>query len=711
MIEISIPSKGAHKLIKTLIVLGSTGGALSPARKELILGLSQRFKVNPSELSIMAQDRRLEFATDEAERNATYLAAAVLLSIDHQPGADQGLLAKLAGAYGLTGPALEKLNKLAEKGSSILGSLSLSSHQDPSLHSQAVNATSSIPTAARVSQPYSPVAELPPRAPAAAVPFNPIAAPLPTAPLPTAPLPTAPLAPLPVVSSPAPGPDQGGAGRSKAAVSSRRPKLTRQERKKKRQEDSKKRAGSNQKKIIILSILFPLILMVGLIAYKYVSKRESASNKGTLLSRYNDLVTDFNRYVKRGETIRMRDIAALKKQAEGLNVEAEAGGAEDKKLVKTIQSLLSSVDFQREWQSSVSEAIDRLALEVSQARNLENFPRARQAIEEIPAAYLTTTELRRDYDRLKEDVDTWETFTATVAEIMAEKEASVKTVKRAYWSMKKSPRVSSTQAYKRLMKWFGTQRSQSDPLFKEFVEAVQTDNSKDGVPIMEMLELIEPNIQDFFERKRAELTEGGNNFAFPAGKAIGTGFFVKAQLILTNSHVVGLSNKVKIQMKTGDVQGTVIARDKSLDLALVRIKESGPALSFCKGSILRGQTVFAYGYGQLGSMNSTLLLTKGLLSAIQDTQLVFDAKVNPGNSGGPLIDAGGRWLGVVVAKTLATSDVDSFAFAVHGIKVVEWLEKQKVYVTKVDSLASGLSPPEQTAASIVRIEALSVFGK
>jgi S1-C subfamily serine protease len=711
MDAISIAPEAAHNFINTLIILGSTGRALSPARKAVLFDLSQRLKIEQAELVKMATERNLIFAVDKQERAVTYLAAAVLLAIDHQANPDQGLLAKLASAYEMTGPGLDKINKLAQGGPPLLDRICLPA---PTV---AENAPAPIPAPAPYSPidtDYSPLAA--PVAPLLAAPAPPTnTAPAGNGFIPLAAVPASPTEPeeLPTFVASAKPVKKGISERGKRArKSSRPPKMTKEERKKKLHEDAQGRAKKRQRRFIALCIAFPLVLTGVLLAVNYFPSRgESGRNKGAAVSRYNGIIDDFNRFTKKADVIPIKDMAALKDRIDAIILETKTGNKEDRKLAAELQTLLKSTPFERLWQGSVAEAIDRLALELSQARNAENFPRAKEALKEIQAAYLTTTELRRDYDRLSEAVSAWETFTVAATGIMAQKQNSITNVKKAYWLVKRTRRVSSTPAFKRLMTWFSTQRSQSNVLFQEFVKSIEENDAKTGLPILEMLEYIEPNVQDFFAAKNEELEKSGTGFNLDANKAIGTGFFVTHNLILTNSHVVGHSKQVKIQMQKGDIQGKVIAHEKDLDLALISVKESGAAMSFCKSSIRPGQTVFAYGYGQLGSMNATLLLTKGTLSAVKESQIVFDAKVNPGNSGGPLLDSGGRWLGVVVAKSIATESVDSFGFAIHGNKVIEWLEKNKVFVSKLNSPATGQAPPTGTSDSIVRIEALSIFGE
>ena len=140
----------------------------------------------------------------------------------------------------------------------------------------------------------------------------------------------------------------------------------------------------------------------------------------------------------------------------------------------------------------------------------------------------------------------------------------------------------------------------------------------------------------------------------------GTGFVVsQSGHIVTNNHVVDGC--------VGDIQGNlsgeaqvplrVVSTDKTNDLALLQ----GPAGSF-KGvasirdkSIRPGDSVVAIGYPYHGLLTSDFTVTTGIVSSLSgllnDTRfLQISAAVQPGNSGGPLLDSKGQIVGIVAAK-------------------------------------------------------------
>ncbi len=140
------------------------------------------------------------------------------------------------------------------------------------------------------------------------------------------------------------------------------------------------------------------------------------------------------------------------------------------------------------------------------------------------------------------------------------------------------------------------------------------------------------------------------------GKGLGAGFVWKQEgLILTNSHVAR-RKKLEISFSNGrSEEAIVLARDADIDLAVLKISPADvPPLQTADFSQLRpGQLAIAVGH-PFGQRNH---LTIGVLSAIGQARINeksdngfpvirTDLVLLPGNSGGPLLDARGRVLGV-----------------------------------------------------------------
>ena len=140
----------------------------------------------------------------------------------------------------------------------------------------------------------------------------------------------------------------------------------------------------------------------------------------------------------------------------------------------------------------------------------------------------------------------------------------------------------------------------------------------------------------------------------------GTGFVVSQNgHIVTNNHVVdGCIGDIQGNL-SGEAQVTlrVVSTDKMNDLALLQ----GPAGSFKAMASIRdkpirsGDSVVAIGYPYHGLLTSDFTVTTGIVSSLSgilnDTRfLQISAAVQPGNSGGPLLDSKGQVVGIVAAK-------------------------------------------------------------
>lgn len=136
----------------------------------------------------------------------------------------------------------------------------------------------------------------------------------------------------------------------------------------------------------------------------------------------------------------------------------------------------------------------------------------------------------------------------------------------------------------------------------------------------------------------------------------GTGFVVSGvRHVLTNDHVVDECVEVRIAPA---LAATVVARDEASDLALLKItaEEAGAVASFRQGRGIRpGDDVVVGGFPLQSYLASEMHVTTGSVSALAgpgDDRRFFQitAPVQPGNSGGPVLDSSGNVVGVVMAK-------------------------------------------------------------
>lgn len=203
--------------------------------------------------------------------------------------------------------------------------------------------------------------------------------------------------------------------------------------------------------------------------------------------------------------------------------------------------------------------------------------------------------------------------------------------------------------------------------------------------------------------------------------ASGSGFIVGEGRVLTNNHVVAGCSRMAARNAAGQrVAARVVAVDPRRDLALLTVPAGlGPAVVFRDSPpVQRGENVVTYGYPLSGLLSSGPTLTTGTISALsglRDNPLHFQisAPVQPGNSGGPLLDAQGHVVGVVVSKLNAARIAEmtggdipqNVNFAIKGPEAAAFLAGRQ---SPVQHAASG---GEELRASAIgeRVNASVVF--
>jgi Do/DeqQ family serine protease len=146
--------------------------------------------------------------------------------------------------------------------------------------------------------------------------------------------------------------------------------------------------------------------------------------------------------------------------------------------------------------------------------------------------------------------------------------------------------------------------------------------------------------------------------------------------IVTNNHVVDNATKVEVTLNDKrSFEAKVIGTDPSTDLALLKVEEKGlPFIQYGNSDEVRvGEWVLAVG----NPFNLTSTVTAGIVSAkarnihiLPDQQFPIesfiqtDAAVNPGNSGGALVNTSGRLIGINTAIASNTGAYSGYSFAV-----------------------------------------------
>jgi S1-C subfamily serine protease len=182
--------------------------------------------------------------------------------------------------------------------------------------------------------------------------------------------------------------------------------------------------------------------------------------------------------------------------------------------------------------------------------------------------------------------------------------------------------------------------------------------------VISVTEKVSPSVVNIKVRKRAR-----SRFGSSAG---GSGFIISPEgFIVTNNHVVEDQEQVEVELQDGRTfMADLVGLDPYTDLAVLKIyTDNLPHVSFVKNTELQvGQMAIAIG----NPFGFQCTVTTGVISALGrslqsrtgrmiDNVIQTDAALNPGNSGGPLVDSNGRVIGV---NTAVIKEAQGICFAI-----------------------------------------------
>jgi hypothetical protein len=153
----------------------------------------------------------------------------------------------------------------------------------------------------------------------------------------------------------------------------------------------------------------------------------------------------------------------------------------------------------------------------------------------------------------------------------------------------------------------------------------------------------------------------------------GTGFFVsRSGHIITNHHVVEECKSVKVSFKGNEVRANVLAIDRYNDLAILKTALSPNDVFSVSGNdaLLLDDIVIA-GFPLGKDVSSAIKTSKGSVTSLAGygdnySEFQTDAALNPGNSGGPIMDQKGNVVGVAVSAYGKEEGVESFNFGIKA---------------------------------------------
>jgi hypothetical protein len=182
------------------------------------------------------------------------------------------------------------------------------------------------------------------------------------------------------------------------------------------------------------------------------------------------------------------------------------------------------------------------------------------------------------------------------------------------------------------------------------------------------------------QKKYDWLNKYNDNDIIPAGS--GTGFFINREgTLLTNYHVIQGCTSVALYHTGIKYPSSILASDRTNDIAILnstkksnqyfRVNKDGPDLL---------EEIFVAGYPLGLKVSNSLKVSGGRVSSLAGygdnyANFQIDAAMNPGNSGGPIINKKGNVVGIAVAQL---TDVQGFNFGIKSSTVSSFVNSNKI---------------------------------
>ncbi len=170
----------------------------------------------------------------------------------------------------------------------------------------------------------------------------------------------------------------------------------------------------------------------------------------------------------------------------------------------------------------------------------------------------------------------------------------------------------------------------------------------------------------------------------------GTAFFINNKgNLLTNHHVVDKCKVLKINYFDKEYEAQLIAKDKTLDLALLKADVRPKShIKFSNYNPKKLQKIYVAGYPFGKGLSDDLKISSGIISSLKgaednSNELQIDAAINHGNSGGPIVGEGGELIGIAVSG-LAKEVSEGINFGIKSSAALNFLGANDIDPSRVN---------------------------
>lgn len=199
-------------------------------------------------------------------------------------------------------------------------------------------------------------------------------------------------------------------------------------------------------------------------------------------------------------------------------------------------------------------------------------------------------------------------------------------------------------------------------------------------------------------------------FVIYSGNYEGSGFAIGPNTVVTNAHVIGNRNDIKVKTYSGEeYKASIFLFNEAIDIAILSVENADFApleVGDCE-NIKVGEDIYAIGAPR--SLDYTL--TKGVISNKSRTigfnkYIQIDAAINSGNSGGPLLNNAGQVIGV---NSMKISDAEGIGLAIPISSVTSFMEGNDVTLTEgknvdgqIEYIPADLSDNEKQGNIVIK---------